>query len=334
VVASEIPMVTVPNVVSYDESRASDQFAQDRLQMGKVTQRESDQPSGTVLMENPPAGTRVRAGSSVSVVVSQQFVPELSVMVDQPNPEAGSPVKFHAHLDREGPGFQYQFNFGDGDTEVTGGESTVTHVYENSGAYVVSAVATRGAVKVESPAVGVTATDVTYQVALSATPQKAKPGSDVAFIVKNSRAGFQPKYRFDFADGTQSEWSAEPFAQHKFESGGTYAVKVSARIGNGPVVESAAQNVKIERPVPIPLAAVVFAGLAGLAGGGFVYHGWKAFKKLVRAVPRFDPGKQEIHAGDHKYEGTEARLRVVWPRGEQVIHWAGAGVPGKAEGHD
>jgi beta-lactam-binding protein with PASTA domain len=334
VVATEIPTVAVPNVVSSEESRAADTLANDRLKMGRVTQRPSDQPSGTVLAENPPAGTRVRAGSGVDIVVSRQIDRQLTVMVDQPNPEAGSPVRFHAHLEPEDPGFQYQFVFGDGKTEGTGGDSTATHVFENAGAYQVSATATRGAMQVASPAVRVTAKDVEYQVAVTATPPRAKPDTEIALIVKNSRAELHPSYQFEFADGTQSDWSAEPFVRHSYHSGGTYPVKVRARLGNGPVVESAVQSVEVESTL-LPVVAGLIAGLAGLGlgGGAYVYHGWKKFGKAVRAVPKMDAGKQELRARHEEARGEAMQLRVVWPRGEQLIHWRGS-EPRKAEGHD
>jgi beta-lactam-binding protein with PASTA domain len=335
VVATEIPTVPVPSVISFDEGHASDTLTEGRLKMGHITQRPSDQVSGTVLAENPPAGTRVRTGSNVDIVVSKQIDRQLTVMVDQPNPEAGSEVRFHAHLEPEDPGFQYQFVFGDGKSKGTGGDSTATHAYENAGAYQVSATATRGATQVASPPVGVTAKDVAYTVDVTATPARAKPDREIALIVKNSRAEIHPSYQFEFADGTQSDWSTESFARHSYHSGGTYLVKVRARLGNGPVVESAAQSVKVDSTL-LPVVAGLLVGLAGLGlgGGAYVYHGWKKFGKAVRTVPRMDVGKQELRARHEEPRGEEMQLRVVWPRGEQLIQWARGSEPRKAEGHD
>jgi hypothetical protein len=209
----------------------------------------------------------------------------------------------------------------------------VAHAYETPGAYVVTAAAARGAVKVPSASVEVTAKEIEFHPTLRATPQTGKPGEVVTFTVKNDRQDIRPFYQFEFADGTQSNWSPEPFIQHRYKDHGTYLTKVHARVGSGRIVESIAQ-VEVTRTPPIPAIILIAAGLTGVGIGAFVYHGWKQFLKWVRAVPRMDAGEQQLQMQDRESSSEDARLRIVWPRGEQLVEWVRGQGPRKAEGHD
>lgn len=333
VVAVAIPPVMVPNVVHLDEGRAVTDLGESRLRMGSLTQQDSDEVSGTVLAQSPAAGMQVPRDSSVNLTVSRQIQRTLSVMVNDPNPEAGKPARFHAHLNREDAGFQYQFVFGDGKQSGWVGSSTVTHTFETPGSYIVTATAIRGAIRVPSASVGVTAKEVEFHIALSATPARAKPGEAVTFTVKNDRADIRPLYRFEFADGKQTDWSNEPFAQHSYEQSGTYVTKVRARVGRGRIVESAAQE-EVKGAVSFQAIVLIGAGLTGVGIGAFVYHGWTQFLKWVRAVPRMDAGEQQMEMQNRGSSGEAARLRMVWPRGEQLVEWAQGREPRKVEGHD
>jgi beta-lactam-binding protein with PASTA domain len=332
-VAVAIPPVTVPNVIRLDEGMAVTDLGESRLRLGSLAQRDSDEVSGTVLAQSPAAGAQVPRDSSVNLTVSRQIQRTLTVMVDDPTPEAGKPARFHAHLDQGDSGFQYQFVFGDAQQSEWANESTVTHVYETPGSYVVTATASRGAVRVPSAGVGVAAKEIEFHIKLTATPRSAKAGYLVAFQVENDRKDIRPLYQFEFADGKQSDWSNEPFAQHSYERTGTYVTKVRARVGSGRIIESATEEV-VEGSFP-PLAAILIAvGLTGIGIGAFVYHGWKQFLKWVRAVPRMDAGEQNLVMQNREGWSEEARLRMVWPRGEQLVEWVQGHGSRKAEGHD
>jgi beta-lactam-binding protein with PASTA domain len=333
VVALAIPPVTVPNVVRLDEGRAVTDLGESRLRLGSLAQRDSDEVSGTVLAQSPAAGAQVPRDSSVNLTVSRQIQRTLVVMVDDPSPEAGKPARFHAHLDQADSGFQYQFVFGDGQQSDWANESTVTHIYETPGSYVVTAMANRGAIKVPSASVGLTAKEIEFHIVLTATPRSAKAGHPVAFQVESDRKDIRPLYQFEFADGKQSDWSVEPIAQHSYERGGTYIAKVRGRVGNGRIVESAVQQVEIGT-ISVGLLLLLAAGLTGAGGGAFVYHGWKQFSKWVRAVPRPDAGEQHLDMENPEGAGAETRLRMVWPRGEPVVEWVQGHGTRKAEGHD
>lgn len=79
-VSSGKEQVTVPQLTglsSTDDARLALSDAQ--LQLGSVKQQESDQPEGTVLSQNPQAGTSVDAGTRVNIAVSngQVSVPDV-----------------------------------------------------------------------------------------------------------------------------------------------------------------------------------------------------------------------------------------------------------------
>jgi serine/threonine-protein kinase len=71
VIAQRGNQVKVPNVVGKDQAWAARALADDGLTVGSVTEKASTQPAGTVLNTNPTAGTAVRRGSSVDLVVAK-----------------------------------------------------------------------------------------------------------------------------------------------------------------------------------------------------------------------------------------------------------------------
>jgi serine/threonine-protein kinase len=66
-----VTTVAVPNLIqqNLDISRAL--LAEVGLQIGGMTNEETDAPAGTVIAQSPDAGTQVERGSLVNVVVSQ-----------------------------------------------------------------------------------------------------------------------------------------------------------------------------------------------------------------------------------------------------------------------
>jgi serine/threonine-protein kinase len=64
--------VKVPDVVGKDQAKATRALRDDGLNVGSVTEKVSDQAPGTVLSTNPKAGTAVRPGSAVDLVVAKQ----------------------------------------------------------------------------------------------------------------------------------------------------------------------------------------------------------------------------------------------------------------------
>lgn len=79
-VSSGKEQVQVPQLTglgSVDEARLA--LTDEKLQLGSVRQQDSDQPEGTVLSQDPAAGTNVDAGSRVNIAVSngQVAIPDV-----------------------------------------------------------------------------------------------------------------------------------------------------------------------------------------------------------------------------------------------------------------
>jgi len=63
--------ITVPNVVGLTQSAATSAIIEAGLTVGQITQQASETvPAGTVIRQNPAAGTSVQSGSAVDLVVS------------------------------------------------------------------------------------------------------------------------------------------------------------------------------------------------------------------------------------------------------------------------
>jgi serine/threonine-protein kinase len=71
VIAQRGDQTEVPDVVGKDQVQAARALRADGLWVGSVTQEVSDQPPGTVLRTNPKAGTAVRPGSTVDLIVAK-----------------------------------------------------------------------------------------------------------------------------------------------------------------------------------------------------------------------------------------------------------------------
>jgi eukaryotic-like serine/threonine-protein kinase len=70
-VSSGPGQVTVPTVVGEDQAGAQATLGNSELKVSAVSQ-ESDQPSGTVLRQDPPPGSTVDRGSTVTIVVARE----------------------------------------------------------------------------------------------------------------------------------------------------------------------------------------------------------------------------------------------------------------------
>lgn len=74
-VSAGLAQVQVPTLTGLASSQdAATALAEVDLKLGSVTEKNSDQPEGMVLSQNPPAGTTVSSGSSVNIVVSNGMV--------------------------------------------------------------------------------------------------------------------------------------------------------------------------------------------------------------------------------------------------------------------
>ena len=156
VIAREIPLVAVPNIVQHGEADAVAILRRVGLQLGAVSEKEGDANSGTILSQKPQAGGQVRTGTAVDVIVSRQVTRQLTVMVDQANPKSGEALGFHAHLEPPLKGMKYRFNFGDGEHSAWLTSSKTTHAYRKAGDFQIQALAATDHTTISSEIVTVT----------------------------------------------------------------------------------------------------------------------------------------------------------------------------------
>ncbi|MBV9940772.1 MAG: PKD domain-containing protein [Solirubrobacterales bacterium] len=172
-------------------------------------------------------------------------------------PSPGSPVTFTAvgGQTSAGPNTQYSWTFGDGTSQLTAG-SSVTHTYNNRGAYQVSltvqnsgaagstgngtSVETSAALNVDSP-----------PSAVFTSASAALPGTSIKFDAGASAAqgsGHIADYSWDFGDGTQPVNAGGTAAtSHTFATPGVYTVTLTATDDLGAAATTSRQ-VTIDQP--------------------------------------------------------------------------------------
>ena len=100
-------------------------------------------------------------------------------------------------------------------------------------------------------------------VKLSATPTSVKPDSLVNFKAELSHDYPNIRYRFVFADGSDSGWRASPLASHSYRSPGSYSAYVDIGLGNGGLFKqvggSARQAIEVTSPRSKPVAVQLTA---------------------------------------------------------------------------
>jgi beta-lactam-binding protein with PASTA domain len=168
-IAQPIPPVSVPNIVQREETDAIHILQSAGLQLGSMDEKESDAPTGTIIIQRPDAGAQVPKGSAVNVILSRQHLAQLTVLMDQANPTKGQPVVFHAHLEPPEKAVQYRFVFGDGKDSGLLTSSKTTHIYQHGGNFEVQAFATLGATSFKSEQVTVTIPPFPWGLIVAAT---------------------------------------------------------------------------------------------------------------------------------------------------------------------
>jgi beta-lactam-binding protein with PASTA domain len=78
------PTVTVPDLRGSSQNGATASIQNLKLRIGQFGERESNEPRGTVIAQDPPAGTVVEAGSLVSVWLAIPIVPTPVTLVAVP----------------------------------------------------------------------------------------------------------------------------------------------------------------------------------------------------------------------------------------------------------
>ena len=180
-------------------------------------------PSGTASDPNAP---------SVRVTVDQQRVPlgTLVTFFMSPASIAG---------DRR---YVVTLYFGDGRQQVLR-QATTTHLYQAVGNYTYS-------VSVKAAAADPPRVD------LSATPSPARTGQAIAFIAQPSGPYPNLQYRFNYGDGTQSNWQTSATVEHAYARPGNYSAYVDIGSGTQRIGGSARKQVTVTSvPLSVSLRA-------------------------------------------------------------------------------
>lgn len=94
-------------------------------------------------------------------------------------------------------------------------------------------------------------------VRLSVTPASVETDGLVTFKAELSRDVTNIKYRFVFADGSQTDWQDSPVTTHRYRAANTYRVYVDIGEGNGGSVRqmggSLRQAIEVRTPQPAPI---------------------------------------------------------------------------------
>jgi serine/threonine-protein kinase len=90
---SQVPLVTVPNVINRPVGAAEGILKDAQLTRGQITNRETDGEPGMVLDQKPRPGDRVPRGTAVSLLVSQVVLVTVPNVTSRPVPTAEGMLK-------------------------------------------------------------------------------------------------------------------------------------------------------------------------------------------------------------------------------------------------
>ena len=130
--------VIVPNVVSLSQTDATTTLTNGGLLTGILTGVYSDTiPAGTIISQDPIAGTSVAFGSSVNLVISLgTFTPENYFTTTWKTDNSGTSDDNSIEIPTTGNGYNYFVDWGDG--TILGYTGNATHTYATPGTYTVS----------------------------------------------------------------------------------------------------------------------------------------------------------------------------------------------------
>ncbi len=159
---------------------------------------------------------------------------------------SGRPLRYSASgaASNLGHSLEYQFAWGDGTPAVWSDSTSRTHVWSSSGSFVVRV---RARCKSHARAVSDWGTHALVIASETVSVPSSPAGADTLGINQSSvfttggassSEGHDVQYRFDWGDGTTSDWGGTSSA-HSWGSAGTYQVKAIARCRTHTGVRSA-----------------------------------------------------------------------------------------------
>ena len=221
--------------------------------------------SGFATIQPPPgpglgwSGANLTLNGSIQVVAASPVVANFSG-----TPTAGVPPLAVTFTNQSSGAGYWVWNFGDGTTLSTGGNTNVSHGYANAGSYTVSLTAYG-----VGGASGLT--NVAYVVVGSAAPVAGFSGGPTNVFVtqtvtlKDASTGSITNWVWSFGDGTGVTNTTSANVSHAYAAAGSYTVSLTVAGAGGSNTNTQANYVVVK-----PKAAI---GGVALSGGKFVFRG-------------------------------------------------------------
>jgi hypothetical protein len=187
-------------------------------------------------------------------------VPTVKVTVDRHRVPLGDLVTFTltpASIVTTSSGYKVTLYFGDREHQVMS-QSVIDHLYRKPGDFTYSIL-----VEPSSPTPTPTPAPTLPGVKLSATPTSVRTDIPVSFRAELSRPYPNIKYRFVFADGSQTDWQDSQQTTHSYRAPGSYQAHVDIGLGNSGAVTrvdgSQRQTIQVTSPPPRTIAVELTA---------------------------------------------------------------------------
>jgi hypothetical protein len=322
--------VDVPNLMNLGMEQAKVVLSGKGLAAGRVGNGYSDKRPGTVIGQEPQAGTRVAVGSAVDLrLAAEREKPAAGIYPESLNAVQGETAWFESRS-APLPGMTERW-LGPGNREGRGHSFEIDTGQLSPGRYEITLMITANGREDRAVAIlEVLPAHVEHRVTLTVKPDRLHPGQRALF-----RADLRPeadgvRYQFIFHEGEAGEWIDRNWTEYGYEAEGNYRVSVIARFG-GKIIESAPVAVSVIPQTPPPQGHVpwklVIAGILGaFAAGGYLSRKLTA-KRLattIEARPHSDVGIQQIEADSPLQPFLEIRVKPVSDPGKQSIEANGA----------
>lgn len=158
---------------------------------------------------------------------------------------------------------------------------------------------------------------------LHVRPETPRRGESVSFWTGGVPRGATVEYRFDFGDGTVTDWLPVGEAEHVYAAGGDYDARVEVRpVGDADAAPSSGAAFVTVRAPRVPRSLWL---LAGVVAGSLVLFGWRKGRRsrskgsAVHLDPRADDGTATVVEDGPLAVGWEVRVRPVADPGRYEI---------------
>jgi hypothetical protein len=193
-------------------------------------------------------------GQTATTTVSVGTAGTVTLTTSPASPLAGSPVTLTV-TPAANTMPRVVVTWGDGTVEdlgVVAATRTVTHIYQSSGSYTITATATADG-ETFGTSTGVTVTSAAAGVRLESTPPNPVVGSPVTLTV-TAGTGTTPRVAINWGDGTAQDLgtvTGSRAVSHTYGAPGSYGITATATAGGDTSTTSLAINVAARPPVGV-----------------------------------------------------------------------------------